>query len=551
MQITCSNLSYTYPDQSSPVFEDVSFSLSDDSRLGIIGPNGSGKTTLLGLLTGRLVPTSGALSRSLAGCAVAHIALDPGDTRLVRTSALSAYRPELGDTWQIMQEKPDSHVGTEAAAIFSAGGGYTVLAEVQRILGRYEIPEELWNRATSSLSTGERLWLRVAEATLSGARLLLLDEPTSHLDIRKRAQLAAMLQGLDRPYVVVSHDRRFLDLVCTQILELSRGHGHLYTGGYTDYMTAVRAQEEHDQSVYDVQARKVRQLRKAIGGIREQAGRIEALAYKTSSGFFSHKAARMEKRARAMRRQLERSLAEAEEAKPFIEKKRVFAIDTLPRGGILASLEAVSVTAGGRILFRDLSMTVRGGEHWCVLGPNGAGKSTLLSILLGTRIPDAGKAARSPSANIGFIPQHITLLHSDDRPIDLVRSTSGVGNEDARILLGTLGIEDDQAFQPVGTLSAGQQKRVFIARIIAEAPDLLVIDELEGNLAIDAVVRLEQALSAFSGALVMVTHDAALAQAVGREFLTLDGRGGWSRDAFPTGEWFDKPHRTDSPHNIR
>lgn len=542
MRIMCANLSYTYPEQSAPVFEDVSFSLSDDSRLGVIGPNGSGKTTLLGLLTGKLVPTSGTLFRFLAGCAVAHIALDPGDRRLVSASALSAWRPELGETWQIMQEEPDSHAGAEAAAAFSAAGGYAVLAEVQRTLEQYEITEELWNRATSSLSTGERLWLRVAEATLSGARLLLLDEPTSHLDIRKRAELATMLQGMDRPYVVVSHDRRFLDLVCTQILELSRGHGRLYAGGYTDYMAAVRAQEGHDQDVYDTQTRKVRQLKRAIGGIREQAGRIETLAYRTSSGFFSHKAARMEKRARAMRRQLERSLAEAEEAKPFVEKKRVFAIDAIPRGGILASLEAVSATAGGRVLFRDLSMTIRGGDHWCVLGPNGAGKSTLLNVLLGTRKPDTGKAARSPSANIGFVPQHVALLHGDDRPIDLVRSTGGIGKEDARTLLGTLGIEDDQAFQPVGTLSAGQQKRVFIARIIAGAPDLLVIDELEGNLAIDAVVQLEQALSAFRGALVMVTHDAALARAVGREFLTLDGRGGWSRDTFPTGELPVEPH---------
>ena len=128
------------------------------------------------------------------------------------------------------------------------------------------------------------------------------------------------------------------------------------------------------------------------------------------------------------------------------------------------------------------------------------------------------------------MPQQIVLDHGEQLPIDLVREAGGIGSEDARILLGTLGIEDDQVFQPVGLLSAGQQKRVFIARLVAARPDLLVIDELEGNLAIDAVTLLEQALSRFTGALVMVTHDAALALAVGQQFISLDGTGGWSQE---------------------
>jgi ATPase subunit of ABC transporter with duplicated ATPase domains len=186
--------------------------------------------------------------------------------------------------------------------------------------------------------------------------------------------------------------------------------------------------------------------------------------------------------------------------------------------------------AGDRVLFHDLSITIRGGEHWCILGPNGAGKSTLLSILLGERQPDSGAASMARSIKVGYVPQQVTLTHGDELPIDLVRSASGLTRENARVLLGTLGIEDDQVFQPISQLSAGQQKRAFIAHIVAGAPDLLVIDELEGNLAIDAVVQLERALSEFSGALIMVTHDIALAQAVGEQFLTLDGQGGWSRE---------------------
>ena len=136
----------------------------------------------------------------------------------------------------------------------------------------------------------------------------------------------------------------------------------------------------------------------------------------------------------------------------------------------------------------------------------------------------------SPSVKVGFVPQQIILDHSEDLPIDLVRQTSGIGSQEARILLGTLGIEDNQVFQPMYQLSAGQQKRVFIARLVAAKPDLLVIDELEGNLAIDAVTQLEQALSVFPGALVMVTHDVALAEAVGQHFITLDGTGRWSQE---------------------
>lgn len=530
MQITCTDLSFFYPEQAIPVFEGVTFSISDSSRLGIIGPNGSGKSTLLGLLTGRLQPASGTISRSLPTPRIALIEMDAGDDQLVMTSAVAAVDKNVANAWSIMQSDAGADTTAEAAAAFAAQGGYTMLAGVRRALADAGLPTGLWNHPVASLSVGERLWLRVTEATLAGADTLLLDEPTSHLDIQKRAELAVTLQELDRPYAVVSHDRHFLDLVCTQVLELSHGHSRLYAGGYTSYIATVRAQEQHDQDVYDTQTRKVRQLKKAIGRVKGQAGSIEALAYKSSSGFFSHKAARMEKRAQAMRRQLERSLAEAQAAKPFIEKKRTFAIDSATRGGILASLESVSAMAGDRVLFHDLSITIRGGEHWCILGPNGAGKSTLLDILLGTRKPDAGEATLSPSAKSGYVPQQVALVHGDELPIDLVRSTCGLTCEDARVILGTLGIEDDQVFQPISLLSAGQQKRVCIARLIAGAPDLLVIDELEGNLSIDAVVQLERALSTFSGALIMVTHDVTLAHAVGQHFISLDGSGAWSQE---------------------
>ena len=545
MQITCTNLSFSYPEQATTLFDGVTFSISDGSRLGIIGPNGSGKSTLLGLLTGRLQPVAGTISRSVPAPLIALITMDEGSERRVVASALAVRDPRLAHTWEAMQVGTGSDSALEAAAAFAAADGYAVLAETQRTLAQAGIAERLWRHTVTSLSVGERLWLRVAEATLAGADLLLLDEPTSHLDIQKRAELAVILQELDQPYVVVSHDRHFLDLVCTQVLELTHGHSRLYAGGYSSYITTARAEEEHDQDVYDTQTRKVRQLTRAIGRVKGQAGSIENLAYKSSSGFFSHKAAKMEKRAKAMRTQLERSLAEAQSAKPFIEKKRAFAIDGTTHGGILASLASVSAITGDRTLFSNLSLTVRGGEHWCILGPNGAGKSTLLSILLGKRQPDSGAVSMSPSIKVGYVPQQVVLAHGDELPIDLVRSASGLTREDARVLLGTLGIEDDQVFQPVSQLSAGQQKRAFIARIVAGAPDLLVIDELEGNLAIDAVVQLERALSEFGGALVMVTHDIALAQAVGEQFLTLDGTGGWSMEnVFADSE-------SSSTHNLR
>ncbi|MFA4953817.1 MAG: ABC-F family ATP-binding cassette domain-containing protein [Patescibacteria group bacterium] len=528
MQITCTNLSFSYPNQTTPLFEGVTFAVSDASRLGIIGPNGSGKSTLLGLLTGSLHPSIGTVARSRPSPRIALVEMDPGDSRLVMTCALAVRDPRLATVWSIMQLDSSADSTAEAAAEFAAQGGYTVLADVKRTLAGIGLPEELWDHTVASLSVGERLWLRIAEALLARADLLILDEPTSHLDIQKRAELAAMLQDLDRPYVVVSHDRHFLDLVSTQVLELTRGRARLYAGGYATYVSTVKAEQEHDRDIYAVQTRKVKQLKKAIGMVKERAGSIEALAYKSSSGFFSHKAARMEKRAKAMRTQLERSLAEARVAKPFIEKVRNYVLEGSTRGGILVSLVRVTASVGDRTLFHDLSLTVRSGEHWCLLGPNGAGKSTLLQIMIGQRRPDAGDVMLSPSVKVGFVPQQIALDHGEDIPIDLVRQTSGIGSEDARMLLGTLGIEGNQVFQPMQQLSIGQQKRVFIARLVATRPDLLVIDELEGNLAIDAVTQLEQALSVFPGALVMVTHDVALAEAVGRHFITLDGTGRWS-----------------------
>ena len=206
MQITCTNLSFSYPEQATTLFDGVTFSISDGSRLGIIGPNGSGKSTLLGLLTGRLQPSAGSINRSSPVPLISLITVDEGDDRLVMTSALAVRDPHLGDTWQVMQSGADDAL--EAAAAFAAVDGYAVLAEVQRALAQAGLTEQLWYHTVASLSVGERLWLRVAEATLAGADLLLLDEPTSHLDIQKRAELAVTLQELTQPYVVVSHDRQ-------------------------------------------------------------------------------------------------------------------------------------------------------------------------------------------------------------------------------------------------------------------------------------------------------------------------------------------------------
>jgi ATPase subunit of ABC transporter with duplicated ATPase domains len=542
MQLTCTSLSFSYPDQPNPVFEGVTFSVRSDSRLGIIGPNGSGKSTLLHLLAGRLKQTGGVITRSRPAPRLALVEMEPGDDTLVLASALKALDARLSQCWQALQSGECTGAAMVVAE-FAQLDGYAAVAHAKEVLAGFELGDGQWQQSVRSLSVGERLWLRMAEAVLADADILVLDEPTSHLDIRKRAELATMLRDIHCPYIVVSHDRHFLDLVCTEILELAKGHARLYPGGYSDYIQTVRAREERDRDVYDVQTRKVRQLKKAVGGLQLHAQNIEQQAQGSieSQGFYSHKAARMEKRAKGIRTQLERSLAEAQAAKPFVEKRREFMLGNDARGGILCSLARVTVSRGGRTLFQDLSMTVRGGEHWCVLGPNGAGKTTLLDVLNGSEPPSSGEAFVSPSARIGLVPQQVVQDRGDAIPVDIVCNGLPARAGEARILLGTLGIEDDDVFRPMCRLSAGQQKRVLIAQLVMERPDILIIDELEGNLAVDAVTKLEKALVRFPGAIVMVTHDVALAAAVGSEFVALDGYGGWSRDG-PT---------SPPPHNLR
>ena len=370
-----------------------------------------------------------------------------------------------------MQSDSGADSTGEAAVEFASQGGYAALTEVQHVLTGAGLPQELWGHTVASLSVGERLWLRVAEALIADADLLILDEPTSHLDIQKRAQLAAMLQELDQPYVVVSHDRHFLDLVCTQVLELTRGHARLYAGGYTEYVAAIRAQEEHDRDIYAVQTRKVKQLKKSIGGIKEQAGGIEALAYKSRSGFFSHKAAKMEKRAKAMRTQLERSLAEAQAAKPFIEKKRTYVLEGSTRGGILVSLVRVTASFGEHVA---VPRPVADRPRWRALVPAGAKRGGQVHTApdhrreCGSRMPVT--VTLSPSIKVGFVPQQIVLDHGDELPIDLVRA--GERHRPVRThacCSGRWASKTTRSSSRSALLSAGQQKRVFIARLVAGA----------------------------------------------------------------------------------
>ena len=529
MLISCTGVAFSYPDRSIPLFTNLTITLSDDARLGVIGANGSGKSTLLRLFAGELQPTAGTITKRTPAPSMRLVSLDPGDSRTVIESALAAIDPRLAATHALLQSQGKD--AAAAAAEFASLDGYAVLACVQRTLTQARLGEPTWKQATEVLSVGERLWLRITEALLASCDLLLLDEPTSHLDIRWRADLAAMLQDLDTPYAVVSHDRHFLDLVCTQVLQLQRGTARLFAGGYSASRATLAAEEEHDRDVYTQQTRKVKQLTRAMGTVKSHAAMIEAKAYRTSSGFFSHKAAKMERRAAALRGQLQRSLAEAKTAQPFVEKQRHYALPSSECAGVLVSLVRVSVPVGTSILFRHLSMTVRAGEHWCILGPNGAGKSTLVDVLSGKRAPTSGEVVLSPSVRIAVAPQQAALACGDSLPIDLVCQAGSCSQQDARILLGTLGLGDNFIVQPMRLLSAGQQKRVLIATLVAERPGLLVIDELEGGLDLDALMAMQQALATFRGALVMVTHDAVLAQSIGGHFITLDGTGGWSMDS--------------------
>ncbi|HMI34125.1 MAG TPA: ABC-F family ATP-binding cassette domain-containing protein [Propionibacteriaceae bacterium] len=441
----------------------ISLGLGRGKAVGVVGRNGAGKTTLLLVLAGMLKPDAG---------------------KVTHTSQLSIGFLHQGDEMPADTSVRDLIVGGAPDHVWAANA--RTRATVEHLLAEVDLDAQV-----ASLSGGERRRVALLNLLLADHDLLVLDEPTNHLDVEAVDWLAKHLkerQAADVAMVVVSHDRWFLDAICTRIWEVHDGSVHAYEGGYAAY---VLARAERTRQAATAAARRNNLLRKELAWLRRGS------PARTSKPKFRLAAA---------------SALIADEPEPR-DRLQLQQFASARLGKDVFDLDKVSVTLGGRMLLRDLSWSVGPGMRIGVIGVNGSGKTTLLRLLTGDLKPDSGRVRRGKTLRIGHLRQGMDELRGSERvlqSVDRVRRQArlATGSEaSASSLLEDFGFTGDRLTARLDDLSGGERRRLQILRLLLEEPNVLILDEPTNDLDIDTLTVIEDYLDSWPGTLLVVTHD--------------------------------------------
>lgn len=495
------------------VLSGVTLNVVSQDRLGIVGANGAGKSTLLRLLAGES-PDEGFVDTA-AGVRVGLLSQDPPDGQrtvwnvaMEGAAELVALRARWAELGQTLSDSPDQCTLAEYASAQEAlerADGFNVEPRVRRTLAGLALPEMLWHQNADTLSGGEQTRLNLARLLIGSPDLLLLDEPTNHLDLAAIEWLESFAVGFRGAVVMASHDRRFLNVLATRILQLEDGSTREYRGNYDAYRNA-RVQELAAQAeAYNRYREEVARLRDFARRQLARAAQIEAgpRAGRDHRGRIAKKTA---KRAQTARTRVERLKAEAPE-RPRVPDHVSLRLERSGRlGPTLAHIRALGKRYGDRILFAGVNLTLRRGERIGLVSPNGAGKTTLLRMLASREQPTAGEIVLGPSVRAGMLSQQPEVIRDGRRVLDVALDL-GLAQPEARALLASLLFRGDRVFESIRNLSGGEKVRVQLLDLLGHQTNLLLLDEPTNHLDLSARERLEEALDAYEGTLIVASHD--------------------------------------------
>ncbi|MCM1299095.1 MAG: ABC-F family ATP-binding cassette domain-containing protein [Firmicutes bacterium] len=502
------------------LFSDVNFAVDENDKIGLAGANGAGKTTLFRLLSGEEYEDMEGQTVKQAGLTVGfmeqHVLRN--DDISVYEEALSVFEP-LMETERALEElharidkgETDRRLLEKQMLLtekYQNEGGLTFRARTQSMLNGMGFPDDTLEKPVRVLSGGERSKLQLVKLLLSGARLLLLDEPTNHLDIEASEWLESFLAEFKGAYIVISHDRYFLDKVTNKTFALDNGTLDTYKGNYSEYLRQ-----------YDERAAF---LAKKYLETTEEIHRIEGIIEQQRRFNQEHNYITI----RSKEKQIERLKKELVPPPP--PRKRIhFQIPCRSAHGTdVMTAENLSLSIGGRELFRNASFEIKYGERVFLLGANGCGKSTLMKMILG-RIKGEGKAYIADWLKIGYFDQLQELrLTSSKTVMDFVWDDfPRLDRTQVQSALAMFKLYGEQLKKPVNTMSGGEAAKVILLKIMLEGPNLLLLDEPTNHLDLDAREGLIEALSDYKGTMLIISHDRAMINALATKlmFLHKDG----------------------------
>lgn len=497
-----------------PLFENVSVKFGGGNRYGLIGANGCGKSTLMKILGGDLEPSAGNVSvephKRLGKLRQDQFAFE-------QHSVLDTVIMGHAELWQIKQERDRIYAlpemseaeGMRVADLevhFAELDGYTAEARAGELLLGLDIPLEQHEGPMSAVAPGWKLRVLLAQALFADPDIMLLDEPTNNLDINSIRWLEEVLNTRNSTMIIISHDRHFLNSVCTHMADLDYGELRVYPGNYDEYMTAASQARTRQ---YADNAKKKAQ----IAELQTFVSRFSANASKA-------------KQATSRQRQLEKIKLEdikpSSRVNPFIrfsQDKKLYRL----------ALEVKSLTKGyDAPLFSGLDLTVEVGERVAIIGPNGIGKTTLLRTLAGDLSADSGTVKWSENSRLGYFAQDHAADFAEDTILYDWMDQWKQPSDDEQAIRGTLGrllFSQDEIKKPVNVISGGEQGRMLFGKLMLQKPNILLMDEPTNHLDMESIESLNTALEAYPGTLLFVSHDREFVSSLATRIIELTPHG--------------------------
>ena len=479
------------------IFSNISFSVPDNARIGLVGPNGAGKTTLLKIMTGQQEPTSGQFTIN-KGLKVGYIAQENAldEDKTIWDEMLTVFDNLIEKNKRItkMQEQIAEHPEDEdllkrydqLAYDFEQEGGFTYQAEIKSILNGFNFKENTWQKVIGTLSGGEKTRLAFVKLLLQKPPVLLLDEPTNYLDLDTLDWLEAFLKNYQGAIITVSHDQYFLDHLANQIFELNFGKLITFKGNYSQYVKERELMNNQQEAAYEKQQEKIKKEEEFI-----QKNLVRASTTK---------------RAQSRRKALDKM----ERIKPPKHKQKVRINFTSDRPSGKEVLIAKDLTIGypDKTMVSDIDFQVNKNDRVAIIGPNGIGKSTLLKTIMKKLEPKDGSIKYGASLDIGYYDQELQSLDPSKTVLDTIWDRhKTMPEKDVRSILASFLFTAEDIDKTVGQLSGGQKARLTLTVLSLEKDNFLLMDEPTNHLDIEAKEVLEQALDNYDGTLLFVSHD--------------------------------------------